>query len=133
MVDLLGGQVDVIFALLPECLPHVQSGKLRALAITSDKRHPLLPDVPTTSEAGFPQFVMTSWNGLMVPSTTPKEIVRRLNAEVTAIAARPEVSARLTELGYQTVSLNVAETEAFVQADVRLWAKVVRDANIKAE
>lgn len=133
MTDLLGGQIDVIFALLPECLPHVKSGRLRALAVTTDKRHSLLPDTPTTAEAGFAGLMVTSWNGLMVPMNTPREIVRKMNAEINAIAARPEVAAKLTELGYQTLALDVAQTEAFIQADIKLWAKVIRESGIKAE
>ena len=80
MTDLVGGQIEVIFALLPECLPFVKSGKIRALAVTTDKRYPLLPDIPTTSEAGIPGIEVTSWNGLMVPSATPGDIVAKLNA-----------------------------------------------------
>jgi tripartite-type tricarboxylate transporter receptor subunit TctC len=133
MTDLLGGQIDVIFALLPECLPHVKSGKLQALAVTSDKRYPLLPDVPTTSEAGIPGIEVTSWNGLMVPSGTPRDIVSKINAEVTMIAGTPEMRARIIELGFQPVALNVSDTENFVRADVERWAKVIRDAGIKAD
>jgi tripartite-type tricarboxylate transporter receptor subunit TctC len=133
MTDLLGGQIDVIFALLPECLPHVKSGRLRALAVTTDRRHPLLADTPTTAEAGFPGLTVTSWNGLMVPANTPRDIVRKMNAEINAIAARPDVAAKLTELGYQTLALDVAQTEAYIQADTRLWAKVIRESGIKAE
>ena len=133
MTDLLGGQVDVIFALLPECLPHVKSGRLRALAVTSDKRHPLLPDVPTTSEAGIPGIEVTSWNGLMVPSGTPRDILLKINAEVTRIAGTPDMKARIIELGFQPVAMSVSDTENFVRADVERWAKVIRDAGIKAD
>ena len=133
MTDLLGGQVDVIFALLPECLPHVKSGRLRALAVTSDKRHPLLPDVPTTSEAGIPGIEVTSWNGLMVPSGTPRDILLKINAEVTRIAGTPDMKARIIELGFQPVAMSVSDTEYFVRADVERWAKVIRDAGIKAD
>jgi tripartite-type tricarboxylate transporter receptor subunit TctC len=133
MTDLLGGQIDVIFALLPECLPHVKSGKLRALAVTSDKRHPLLPDVPTTSEAGIPGIEVTSWNGLMVPSGTPRDIVLKINAEVTRIADTPDMRARIIEQGFQPVVMSVSDTENFVKADVERWAKVIRDAGIKAD
>jgi tripartite-type tricarboxylate transporter receptor subunit TctC len=133
MTDLLGGQIDVIFALLPECLPHVKSGKLRALAVTSDKRYPLLPDVPTTSEAGIPGIEVTSWNGLMVPAGTPGNIVAKINAEVTAIAGTPEMRARIVELGFQPVALSVSDTERFIRADVERWAKVIREAGIKAD
>ena len=133
MTDLLGGQIDVIFALLPECLPHVKSGRLRALAVTSDKRHPLLPDVPTTLEAGIPGIEVTSWNGLMVPSGTPKDIVSAINAEVTRITGAPDMSARIIELGFQPVAMSASEAENFVKADVERWAKVIREANIKAD
>ncbi len=133
MTDLLGGQIDVTFALLPECLPHVKSGKLRALAVTSDKRYPLLPDVPTTLEAGIPGIEVTSWNGLMVPSGTPRAILSKINAEVTRIAGAPEMRARIVELGFQPTALSVSDTENFMRADVERWAKVIRDAGIKAD
>ena len=133
MTDLLGGQIDVIFALLPECLPHVKSGKLRALAVTTDKRYPLLPDVPTTSEAGIPGIEVTSWNGLMVPSGTPRDIVSKINAEVARITGTPEMRARIIELGFQPVAMSVSDTENFISVDVERWAKVIRDAGIKAD
>jgi len=133
MTDLVGGQIDVIFALLPECLPFVKSGKLRALAVTSDKRHPLLPDVPTTSEAGIPGIEVTSWNGLMVPSGTPRNVVLKINAEVSRIAETPEMKARIIELGFQPFAGSVSDAENFLRADVERWAKVIRDAGIKAD
>jgi tripartite-type tricarboxylate transporter receptor subunit TctC len=133
MTDLVGGQIDVIFALLPECLPFVKSGKLRALAVTSDTRHPLLPDVPTTSEAGIPGIEVTSWNGLMVPSGTPRNVVLKINAEVSRIAETPEMKARIIELGFQPFAGSVSDSENFLRADVERWAKVVRDAGIKAD
>jgi tripartite-type tricarboxylate transporter receptor subunit TctC len=133
MTDLLGGQVDIIFALLPEAIQHVRSGKLRALAVTSDKRHPLLPDVPTTAEAGIAGVEVTSWQGLMVPAGTPRDIVSRINAEVTSILSTPEMKARIIEQGFQPVSLNVSETEKFVATDVQRWAKVIHEARITAD
>ena len=101
MTDLLGGQIDVIFALLPECLPYVKSGKLRALAVTTETRYPLLPEVPTTSEAGISGIEVTSWNGLMVPSGTPSDIVSKINAAVTQVLGMPDVKARIIEQGFQ--------------------------------
>ena len=133
MTDLLGGQIDVIFALLPECLPHVKSGKLRALAVTTDKRHPLLPDIPTTSESGIRAIEVTSWNGLMVPSGTPRDIVSAINAEVNRIAGTTEMRAQIVELGFQPVTMSVSETENFIRADIERWANVIRDAGIKAD
>lgn len=133
MTDLLGGQIDVIFALLPECLAYVKSGKLRALAVTSGTRYPLLPDVPTASESGVKALEITSWNGLMVPSSTPREIVSRINAEVTKITGTPEMRARMIELGFLPTIMSVSDAENFMRLDVQRWAKVIRAANIKAD
>jgi tripartite-type tricarboxylate transporter receptor subunit TctC len=133
MTDLLGGQIDLIFALLPECLPHLKSGKLRALAVTTVTRYPLLPDVPTTSEAGIPGIEVTSWNGLMVPSGTPKDIVSMINAEVIKVIGAPDMRARIIEQGFLPGTMSVSDTEKFVRADVERWAKVIREANIKTD
>jgi tripartite-type tricarboxylate transporter receptor subunit TctC len=133
MTDLLGGQIDVIFALAPECLPHIKSGRLRALAVTTEARYSLLPDVPTTSEAGVAGLEVTSWNGLMVPAGTPAEIVAGINAAVTQAVSAPELRARIIEQGYQPAPMNVGDTEKFVRADVERWARVIREANIKAD
>ncbi len=133
MVDLLGGQIDVIFALLPECLPQMKSGKLRALAVTGASRHPLLPDVPTASEAGIQGIEIISWNGLMVPSGTPREIVAKTNAQVTKITNSTAMKARIIELGFQPVAMSVSDSENFVRADIQRLAKVIREASIKAD
>jgi len=133
MTDLLGGQIDVIFALLPEALPHVKSGKLRAVAVTSDQRYPLLHDVPTTSEAGISGIEVTSWNGLMVPAGTPRDIVAKINAEVVRIIGAPDMKARIIEQGFQSVAWGLSETEKFIAGDVARWGKVIREANIKVD
>ena len=133
MVDLLGGQIDVIFALLPECLPHVKSGKLRALAVTTDSRYPLLPDVPTVSEAGIKGIEISSWNGLMVPSGTPREIVTKANEQVTKITNSTAMKARIIALGFQPVAMGVSDSENFVKADIQRLAKIIREASIKAD
>ena len=133
MTDLLGGQVDVIFALLPEALPHIRSGKLRALAVTSTQRSPLLPEVPTVAEAGIPGTEVTSWNGLMAPAGTPREVIASTNALVNRITGAAEMKARIIEQGFIPASMSVAETEKFVADDVARWARVTREANIKAD
>lgn len=133
MTDLLGGQIDVIFALLPECLPHVRSGKLRPLAVTTDKRYPLLPDVPTAAEAGTSGIEITSWNGLMVRSGTPADVVSKVHAEVSRIMSAPDMRARVIEQGFQPVAMSAAETEAFIKADTMRLAKVIREAGVKAD
>jgi tripartite-type tricarboxylate transporter receptor subunit TctC len=130
MTDLIGGQIDVIFALLPECLPYVRSGKLRALAVTTETRYPLLPDVPTVSEAGFQGIEITSWNGLMVPSGTSSEIVATINADLAKVVGTSEMKRRIVELGFQPVTMTVAEAESFIKTDTARWAKLVRDAGI---
>ncbi len=133
MVDLLGGQIDVIFALLPECLPQVKSGKLRALAVTGASRHPLLPDMPTASEAEIKDLEFISWNGLMVSSGTPREIVAKANAQVTKITNSTAMKARIIELGFQPAAMGVSDSENFVRADIEPLAKVIREASIKAD
>lgn len=133
MTDLVGGQIEVIFALLPECLPYVKSGRIRALAVTTDKRYPLLPDIPTTSESGIPGIEITSWNGLMAPTGTPGDIVTKLNGEVVRITGMPDMKARITELGYQTSGMSVGDAEKYLKADIERWRKVIREANIKAD
>ena len=133
LVDLLGGQLDLVFSLSAECLPHVKSGKLRALAVTTESRFSLMPEVPTTAEAGFPSVQATGWNGLMVPSGTPKEIVAKINADVTSIMSMPEMKSRIVEQGFTPIALSVGEAEKFVAADVERWGKVIRESNIKAD
>jgi len=133
MTDLVGGQIEVIFSLLPECLPYVKSGKIRGLAVTTDKRYSLLPDIPTTSESGIPGLEVTSWNGLMAPTGTPGDIVTKLNAEVVRITGMPDMNARITELGYQTSAMSVGDADKYIKADIERWRKVIRAANIRAD
>jgi len=133
LVALLGGQNDVVFSLWPEALPHVQAGKLRALAVTTPARLAQMPDIPTTAEAGFPSVQATGWQGVMVRAGTPKDIVARINAQVGSIMAAPDMKSRIVEQGFVPVTMGVAETEKFVKSDVEGWAKVIREGNIKAE
>lgn len=133
LIGLLGGQIDVVFSLSAECLPHVKSGKMRALAVTTPQRFPLMPDVPTTAEAGFPAVQATGWTGLMVPSSTPRDIVMKINAELARIMATPEMKTRLTDQGFLSVAMDVAQAEKFVDDDVARWEKTIREGNIKSE
>ena len=133
LVALLGTQNDVVFSLWPECLTHVKSGKLRALAVTTETRLAQMADIPTTAEAGFPGVQATGWQGPMVRAGTPKEIVARINAQVNSIMAMPDMISRIVEQGFTPVTMGVGETEKFVSADVERWGKIIRDGNIKAE
>jgi len=133
LAALLGTQNDVVFSLWPECLPHVKSGKLRALAVTSETRLAQMADIPTTAEAGFASVKVTGWQGVMVRAGTPKDIVARINAQVNSIMAAPDMKSRIVEQGFVPVAMGVGDTEKFVSADVEQWGKIIRDGNIKAE
>ena len=133
LIALLGAQNDVVFSLWLEALPHVQAGKLRALAVTTAARLAQMPDIPTTAEAGFPGVQATGWQGVMVRAGTPKDIVARINAQVSSIMAVPDMKSRIVEQGFIPVTMGVGETEKFVSADVERWGKIIRDGNIKSE
>lgn len=133
MTDLIGGQIDVVFSNFPESVAHVKSGKLRALAIASARRHAQLPDVPTTAEAGMPQLVVENWTAIMVPGATPQPIVDRIASEVLKIMASPEVEERARTQGFRVDARGPAEFAPFVVSEVERWAKVIESAKIKAD
>ena len=133
LAALLGTQNDVVFSLWPECLSHVKSGKLRALAVTTETRLAQIADIPTTAEAGFASVRATGWQGVMVRAGTPKDMVAKINAQVNGIMAMPDMKSRIVEQGFMPVTMGVGETEKFVDADVDRWAKIIRDGNIKVE
>jgi tripartite-type tricarboxylate transporter receptor subunit TctC len=126
--DLVGGQVQAMFDSVGNALPQIQSGNLRPLAVTSRERIPLLSDIPTMAEAGLRDFVVTSWTGLMVPSATPPAIVQRLATEVDKILASPEIKKTLADRGYATLGGGPQAFEKYLDADIALWAKVVRQS-----
>ena len=131
--DVLGGQVDMMFDTALVVGPHVQSGKLRPIAVTSSKRLESLPDVPTIAESGEKGFDMGSWQAVFVPANTPKPIVDRLHAEIMKIVATPEVQARLKGFGMQSSSMTPEELADYQKAEVAKWSKVVKAAGIKVE
>jgi tripartite-type tricarboxylate transporter receptor subunit TctC len=123
----------MMFDEVPSVAPNVLAGQVRALGVTGAKRSSALPDVPTVSEAGVPGYEHTGWFGIMAPTGTPKPIVDLLNAEMRALVARPDVRATWEKLGTETMSMTPAESEAFLQAELEKWTKVVKAANIKLE
>jgi tripartite-type tricarboxylate transporter receptor subunit TctC len=133
MISLIGGELDFVITGLPECLPHIKSGKLRALAIASSARHPFIPEVQTTAELGLPSLTITSWTGLMVPSGTPKDIVARINAEVASVLKQPDTAERVRAQGFDIVANSAEAAQSFMAAEVARWGKLVREANIKAD
>ncbi|MBS0390347.1 MAG: tripartite tricarboxylate transporter substrate binding protein [Proteobacteria bacterium] len=131
--DVIGGQVDMMFDTALVLGPHIQSGKLRPIAVTSSKRLESLPDVPTIAEAGQKGFDMGSWQAVFAPAGTPKPIVDRLHAEIMKIVATPEVQARLKAFGMRPSDMSPAELATFQKAEVTKWAQVIKAAGIKAD
>lgn len=133
MNDLLGGQIQVMFANLPEALAHVRAGKLRPLAVTGDTRHPQQPEVPTFAEAGFKTIEAKSWFGLFAPRGTPQPVIDKLGADIAAAVADAQVQARLKELGAEPIGNTPAQFQAYVDAEVRRWGALVQQSGATAE
>jgi tripartite-type tricarboxylate transporter receptor subunit TctC len=133
MNDLLGGRVEMSFDPLPSSLAHIRAGKLKPLAVTTATRASVLPDVPTMAEAGVPGYELNGWSGFLVHAGTPREIVRTLNREIVAIIRAPEIRERFSGMGFDVVGNTPEEFQAFIEAEVVKWGKVVRDANMYAD
>ena len=131
--DTLGGQVQFMFAPAAAALPHIQAGKLRALAVTSARRLPALPQVPTMGEAGFKDFVVEQWHAVFVPAKTPTAIVQRLNAEIALVLKDPAITGLAEKLGITLTGGTPKQLGDLQRADFAKWAKVIRDGNIKVE
>ncbi len=133
MQDLLGGQVDAMFPSLTTALPHIKAGKLRALAVASVKRDPLLPDVATVAEQGFAGFSAIQWWGLCAPAKTPEPVVARLNKALNDALGLSDVKARLHEMAAEPTPLTPLQFEAFLKSEVAKWTQLVRDTNLQIE
>ncbi len=133
VADLLAGQVSAYFANPISGLPHIQSGRLRALAITSQKRIDALPNVPTFIESGLRDFEVLEWNGMFVPAQTPTAIVQKLNGAIVQALASPEIRGRMTSVGIEPVGNTPSEFGAFVNAEILRWAQLIKTNNIKAD
>jgi tripartite-type tricarboxylate transporter receptor subunit TctC len=133
VTDLLAGHVQFMFDTALIVGGHVKAGKLRALAVTSSKRTSLFPEVPTLAEAGVPGYEIGSWQAVYAPAGTPRPIVERLNAEIVKALKSPDVAERFAGLGMEPVANTSAQMAEFNKAEVAKWAKIVKEANIKAE
>ena len=133
VTDVMGGRVNAMFCNLPLCLPHIRAGKLTALAVTSAKRTPLLPDVPTISESGVPGYEVEGWFGLFAPSAVPAPIVEKLQREVVKILRDPKVKESLLAQGAEPIGNTSQEFSAFVVKEHDRWAKTIRDAGITVQ
>lgn len=133
MTDLIGGQLDLVFSNFPESIAHVKSGKLRALAIASRERHPLVPDVPTTAEAGLPQLQVENWTAVMVPAATPDAVVQKLGAEVVAIMGTPEIAERARTQGFRVDARGPKDFSPFLKDEIDRWARIITAAKIQPD
>ena len=128
--DVIGGQVPLFFGNLASTLQHVQSGKLRALAVTSAKRSAILPDVPTLSESGLKGTEIYEWNAIFVPSNTPETITKKLNMAFQQALDSPEVKSRILQLGGEIQKSNPDESQKFIEQQVVLWGRVIKERKI---
>ncbi len=133
VTDLIGGQVELMFDNTPNVLPHVRAGKLKALAVSSKKRSALAPDVPTVDEAGVPGYDVGVWFGVLTVAGTPREVVQRLNAEMVKILTSAEIRERFGKIGVEVVAGTPEHFSGFLKGEVARWAKVIKDAGIKAD
>ncbi len=128
--DLLGGNVDLLFAPLPEALPHIKAGKLTALAIMGDKRSPLIPEVPTMREGGIDNMTMVTWIGLLAPAHTPRPLVDRINRQVHAILQSAEVKAQLREAGMDVAPTTPEQFQKTIAQEIKLHAELVQASGL---
>ena len=133
LADVLGGQISMFFAGMPPAMPLVKAGKLRALAVTTAKRSPAAPDVPTMEEAGVPGFDISIWFGVYVPTGAPKDVIAKLASDMSKALNRPDVKQRLAEQGLETVGNSTEQFSAFFRAEIVKYAKIIKDSGAKAD
>jgi tripartite-type tricarboxylate transporter receptor subunit TctC len=131
--DLLGGQVQMMFAGISTAIPHIRTGKLVPLAIASEKRSPQLPDVPTVAESGYPGFEVTSWYGIVARAGTPPEVIRKIHRDMAEALQQPDVRAKLEGLGLEPVGNTPAEFSKMIAAETRKWADIMKKAGIEPQ
>ncbi len=133
VTDLLGNQIAIMFDNMPSAIQHVRSGKLRAIAVTTAKRSPELPDVPTIAEAGVPGYEATSWFGMFAPAGTPAPVVAKLNATIVKVLAQPDIKKKLAEQGAEAAGETPEQFAAFIQKESVKWGKVVKESGASVD
>jgi tripartite-type tricarboxylate transporter receptor subunit TctC len=133
IIDLLGGNIQLIFATAASAVGHIKSGKIRALAVTTLKRSPLVPDLPTVAETGLPGFEANNWYGILVPARTPRAIIMRLNKDVSTALLTPDIKEILFKQGLDSAPESPEAFGAYIKSELVKWAKVVKAAGLKAE
>jgi tripartite-type tricarboxylate transporter receptor subunit TctC len=133
LTDLMGGQVDLHFDQVTSAASHIQGGKLRALMVTSSKRVPMLPEIPTNAEAGYPRFEATNVTGLIAPAGTPREVIDRIAAATQKVISQQEIRDRLAGIGAEAAGGTPEQFAAYIKEDFAKWTQIVKDANVKVE
>lgn len=133
MADLLGGHVHMMFDSIASARPHVETGRLVALAVTTPKRSPSMPDLPTVAEAGVPGYALTPWFGVFMPAATPKALVEAMNRYLIEAMEQPAVKARFQQLGAEPIGGSPADFAAVLQRESKKWAKLIRERNLSAD
>ena len=133
VVAIVGGEISTLFATIPSAMQHFKAGRLRPLGVSSAKRNAALPDLPTVAEAGVPGYEAIEWQGVMVPTGTPREVILKLNQAFTKIVAMPDVKERVASLGSDLVTSTPEEFDAFLKRELAVWSKVVKDVGIKID
>ncbi len=133
VTEVLAGQVQMMFSIAQGAVPHVQSGKLRALAITSPKRSLAVPEVPTITEAGFPEIDIVGWNGVSVPIKTPRALVYKLNADIRKVLNHKEMQERMIAAGFDLADTTLEQFDAYVKKDVTLYNRIIRESKIRLD
>jgi tripartite-type tricarboxylate transporter receptor subunit TctC len=131
--DVISGQVPIFFDNIAAAMPQAKAGRVRAIAVTTAQRSPVAPDVPTVAESGLPGFEYHTWFGMWAPAGTPRDIVQKLNGEIRKAMASEDVRARFANLAGQPSDIKLSEIEPFVKAEIARWAKVVKEAGVKAD
>jgi tripartite-type tricarboxylate transporter receptor subunit TctC len=132
-IDLLAGRVQVFFATIPTILPYVETDRVNVLAITSEKRSPLFPNVPTATEAGVSGFNLSTWWGIVAPAGTPQDVVKKLNEAINDASSKDPLKSRLAKEGAQAYKISPAEFQKTLNSELRLWQGVVKSANLKIQ
>lgn len=133
VIALVSGETSMLFATIPSAIQHIQSGRLRGLAVSRAQRNPALPDVPTVAEAGVPGFEAIEWNGVMVPAGTPPAVVRRIYQALSKALAAPAMKERIVGVGAEVVGSSPEEFTAFIKSEFSAWARVIKEVGITVE
>jgi tripartite-type tricarboxylate transporter receptor subunit TctC len=132
LTDLLAGQIQLTFDTLPSAMPHIKAGKLKALAVTSSKPYPALPNLPVVA-ASVPGYEIGSWYGILTPAGTPREIVKKLSTDIAAVVNRPDIQEKLLAQGAQPVGNTSEQFAKHIQSELKKWAGVVKESGARVD